>query len=94
MKTVPLFAYSALNGDMETAYSIGDIRERKKPASGTGSSARESSALNGGRLSEVNVAQNGGDVKMQSSVRHCFDSGTLIQDGITNTKKRQKMLGS
>ncbi len=48
---------SALNGNEETAYSIGNIQKRKKPTTGNGSSARESSALNGGRLSERSVPQ-------------------------------------
>lgn len=57
---------SALNGNEETAYSIGNIQKRKKPTTGNGSSARESSALNGGRLSENSVLQNEGNVKRYS----------------------------
>lgn len=57
---------SALNGNEETAYSIGNIQKRKKPTTGNGSSARESSALNGGRLSENSVLQNGENVKRYS----------------------------
>ena len=53
---------SALNGNEETAYSIGNIQKRKKPTTGNGSSARESSALNGGRLSERSVPQSEGNV--------------------------------
>lgn len=57
---------SALNGNVETAYSIGDIQKRKKPTTRDGSSARESSALNGGRLSESSVLQNEENVKRYS----------------------------
>ena len=57
---------SALNGNEETAYSIGNIQKRKKPTTGNGSSARESGALNGGRLSENRVLQNEGNVKRYS----------------------------
>lgn len=61
---------SALNGNEETAYSIGNIQKRKKPTTGNGSSARESSALNGGRLSKNNVLQNEGNVnRVDSSAR-------------------------
>lgn len=61
---------SALNGNEETAYSIGNIQKRKKPTTGNGSSARESSALNGGRLSENSVLQNEGNVnRVDSSAR-------------------------
>lgn len=60
---------SALNGDEETAYNIGNIRERKKPASGRGSSARESSALNGGKLSDGRVPQSEGGVKGKFSLK-------------------------
>ena len=57
---------SALNGNEETAYSIGNIQKRKKPTTGNGSSTRESGALNGGRLSENSVLQNGKNVKHYS----------------------------
>lgn len=57
---------SALNGNEETAYSIGNIQKRKKPTTGNGSSTRESGALNGGRLSENSVLQNEGNVKRYS----------------------------
>ena len=60
---------SALNGNEETAYSIGNIQKRKKPTTGNGSSARESSALNGGRLSERSVPQNGENVKKRFSLK-------------------------
>lgn len=60
---------SALNGNEETAYSIGNIQKRKKPTTGNGSSARESSALNGGRLSESSVPQNGENVKKRYSLK-------------------------
>jgi hypothetical protein len=61
---------SALNGDEETAYSIGNIQKRKKPTTGNGSSTRESGALNGGRLSENSVLQNEGNVnRVDSSAR-------------------------
>lgn len=53
---------SALNGDEETAYSIGNIQKRRKPTTGNGSSARESSALNGGKLSKNSIPQNGDNV--------------------------------
>lgn len=70
---------SALNGDSETAYSIGNIRERKKPTSGRGSSARESSALNGSKLSNENVAQSLSGVKTGFSVGR-DDSGVEFYD--------------
>lgn len=57
---------SALNGNEETAYSIGNIQKRKKPTTGNGSSTRESGALNGGRLSGNSVPQNEGNVKRYS----------------------------
>lgn len=57
---------SALNGNEETAYSIGNIQKRKKPTTGNGSSTRESGALNGGRLSENSVLQNEENVKRYS----------------------------
>lgn len=57
---------SALNGNEETAYSIGNIQKRKKPTTGNGSSTRESGALNGGRLSGNSVLQNEGNVKRYS----------------------------
>ncbi len=60
---------SALNGDVETAYSIGDIQKRKKPITGNGSSTRESGALNGDRLSANTVSQGGGDVKTRFSLK-------------------------
>lgn len=61
---------SALNGNEETAYSIGNIQKRKKPTTGNGSSTRESGALNGGRLSGNSVPQNEGNVnRVDSSVR-------------------------
>lgn len=61
---------SALNGNEETAYSIGNIQKRKKPTTGNGSSTRESGALNGGRLSENSVLQNEGNVnRVDSSAR-------------------------
>lgn len=60
---------SALNGDVETAYSIGNIRERRKPTSGTGSSARESSAQKGGKLSKRNVSQSSSNVKTEERIR-------------------------
>ncbi len=53
---------SALNGNEETAYSIGNIQKRRKPTTGNGSSARESSALNGGKLSKNSIPQNGDNV--------------------------------
>ena len=64
---------SALNGNEETAYSIGNIQKRKKPTTGNGSSARESSALNGGRLSERSVPQNGENVKKRYSLKEYTD---------------------
>ena len=60
---------SALNGDVETAYSIGDIQKRKKPITGNGSSTRESGALNGDRLSANTVSQGGGNVKTRFSLK-------------------------
>lgn len=53
---------SALNGNEETAYSIGNIQKRRKPTTGNGSSARESSALNGGKLFKNSIPQNGDNV--------------------------------
>ena len=64
---------SALNGNEETAYSIGNIQKRKKPTTGNGSSARESSALNGGRLSKRSVPQNGEIVKKRYSLKEYTD---------------------
>jgi len=64
---------SALNGNEETAYSIGNIQKRKKPTTGNGSSARESSALNGGRLSERSIPQNGENVKKRYSLKEYTD---------------------
>lgn len=65
---------SALNGNEETAYSIGNIQKRKKPTTGNGSSTRESGALNGGRLSENSVLQNEGNVnRVDSSAREGDD---------------------
>ena len=64
---------SALNGNEETAYSIGNIQKRKKPTTGNGSSARESSALNGGRLSERSVPQNSENVKKRYSLKEYTD---------------------
>jgi hypothetical protein len=60
---------SALNGDVETAYSIGDIQKRKKPATGNGSSTRESGALNGSKLSTENVAQGNENVNTRFSLK-------------------------
>lgn len=65
---------SALNGNEETAYSIGNIQKRKKPTTGNGSSTRESGALNGGRLSGNSVLQNEGNVnRVDSSAREGDD---------------------
>lgn len=64
---------SALNGNEETAYSIGNIQKRKKPTTGNGSSTRESGALNGGRLSESSVPQNGENVKKRYSLKEYTD---------------------
>lgn len=66
---------SALNGDTETAYSIGDIQKRKKPAASNGSSARESGALSGNRLSDNSVSSDGENVngKFSRSDREILD---------------------
>ena len=64
---------SALNGNEETAYSIGNIQKRKKPTTGNGSSTRESGALNGDRLSESSVPQNGENVKKRYSLKEYTD---------------------
>lgn len=64
---------SALNGNEETAYSIGNIQKRKKPTTGNGSSTRESGALNGGRLSGNSVPQNEGNVKKRFSLKEYTD---------------------
>lgn len=60
---------SALNGDTETAYSIGAMRKRKKPAVSEGSSALESGAQESGGLSTDRVAQNGEEVKAKFSLK-------------------------
>ena len=60
---------SALNGDVETAYSIGAMRKRKKPTASKGSSALESGAQESGRLSTDRVAQNGKEVKAKYSLK-------------------------
>nr|DAJ54706.1 MAG TPA: PolyVal ADP-Ribosyltransferase [Caudoviricetes sp.] len=60
---------SALNGDVETAYSIGDIQKRKKPATGNGSSTQESGALNGSKLPTDTVTQDTGGVNRKYSLK-------------------------
>ncbi len=60
---------SALNGDVETAYSIGDIQKRKKPATSNGSSTRESGALNGSKLPADTVTQDTGGVNRKYSLK-------------------------
>lgn len=57
---------SALNGNEETAYSIGNIQKRKKPTTGNGSSTRESGALNGDRLSTDSISRSAENVKRYS----------------------------
>jgi hypothetical protein len=57
---------SALNGNEETAYSIGNIQKRKKPTTGNGSSSRERGALNGGRLSTDSISRSAENVKRYS----------------------------
>lgn len=64
---------SALNGNEETAYSIGNIQKRKKPTTGNGSSTRESGALNGGRLSTDSISRNSENVKRYSLKEYTDD---------------------
>ena len=60
----------------------------KKPTTRDGSSARESSALNGGRLSESSVFQNGVDVKKRYSLKPAEDYIANLDDtSIENRKK-------
>ena len=60
---------TALNEDVETAYSIGKMRERKKPTSGQGSSTLESGAQKTGRLSTATIAQQEGESKKKFSLK-------------------------
>lgn len=88
---------SALNGNEETAYSIGNIQKRRKPTTGNGSSARESSALNGGRLSGNSVLQNEGNVKRYSlKEQRAEDEAylSLAEDPKRNWGKLQKMVNA
>lgn len=64
---------SALNGNEETAYSIGNIQKRKKPTTGNGSSTRESGALNGGRLSTDSISRSSENVKRYSLKEYTDD---------------------
>lgn len=60
----------------------------KKPTTRDGSSARESSALNGGRLSESSVPRNGVDVKNRFSLKQAEDYIANLDDtSIENRKK-------
>ena len=64
---------SALSGNEETAYSIGNIQKRKKPTTGNGSSTRESGALNGGRLSTDSISRSSENVKRYSLKEYTDD---------------------
>ena len=57
---------AGVNGDAETAYSIGDIQQRRHPA-GNGSSAPKGGALGAEMSSEISIAQSGTDGKGQKS---------------------------
>ncbi len=89
---------SALNGNEETAYSIGNIQKRRKPTTGNGSSARESSALNGGKLSKNSIPQNGENVKKRYSLKEqrAEDEAylSLAKDPKRNRGKLQEMVNA
>lgn len=60
----------------------------KKPTTRDGSSARDSSALNGGRLSESSVSRNGVDVKKRFSLKPA--EGYIANLGDTSIENRKK----
>ena len=89
---------SALNGNEETAYSIGNIQKRRKPTTGNGSSARESSALNGGKLFKNSIPQNGENVKKRYSLKEQRAEDetylSLAEDPKRNRGKLQEMVNA
>lgn len=60
---------TALNENVETAYSMRAPRERRKPTSSRGSSTLESGAQKTGRLSNATIAQQEGESKKKFSLK-------------------------
>lgn len=84
----------ALNGSEETAYSIEDIQKRKKPVTGNGSSALESGALNGNRLSTDTIAQPEEESKKQFALKEDDANGEKILYDIDPIKKAGRSVKS